>query len=488
MKLKDWINFKMPSDEIIRGASYVPKGDNPVIHPIGVYPSKFDDELIYSNKDVNSKLCYHNVNPWCYRGTRKRKRVIRRLSKYDDFMTKEGYSVGESIPMENYISSLTEHKFCVSPQGNGIDCHRHYETILTKGIPIIQIPNEEYSNKRWGTNSYMEKYEDLPVIWTRHFRDLKQEYLEEKYLEFLEKEFDFEKMNLSYWLKKSSTIKTCITYWNRYHNLAPPIFPQELQEKESEYIPPEPIDTEVKIEDAPIEKVTNIISSTASDVDVDTLVCINSCEKDFHHLSLFKESELYKKMQESENVGILEFYRGHNKTDFEKGKILLPGDERYDKLHIKTYDMIKWCIANLKFNSLVKLDCNFLTYNHVGERTKKRICGADKVEKLIYKRHRKSYDGTNGRMFFLKDFRAWAEQKQIITLLEEPNWLKDELWYYCGKAYKVRYDFAKFIATSDRCKRIVGQHDVKNASGYHPFAVEDVMIGRMHEAFLESEE
>ena len=29
------------------------------------------------------------------------------------------------------------------------------------------------------------------------------------------------------------------------------------------------------------------------------------------------------------------------------------------------------------------------------------------------------------------------------------------------------------------------QHDVKNILGHHPFAIEDVMIGRMHKAYEE---
>ena len=108
-------------------------------------------------------------------------------------MTKEGCSVGERIPIEQYMKSMVEHKFVVSPEGNGIDCHRHYEAILTKGIPIIQYPAEHQVKRRWNTPSYMEKYEDLPVLWTDNYRRLHQKYLEETYLEMLETEYDFEK-------------------------------------------------------------------------------------------------------------------------------------------------------------------------------------------------------------------------------------------------------------------------------------------------------
>ena len=41
----------------------------------------------------------------------------------------------------------------------------------------------------------------------------------------------------------------------------------------------------------------------------------------------------------------------------------------------------------------------------------------------------------------------------------------------------------KFIAEQDVCADMVKQHDVKNILGHHPFAIEDVMIGRMHSAY-----
>ena len=85
----------------------------------------------------------------------------------------------------------------------------------------------------------------------------------------------------------------------------------------------------------------------------------------------------------------------------------------------------------------------------------------------------------------LRDFRAWSKQKGIVTKLDEPTWLTDGIWYFCGKCYRVNYEFAKFIAEQDVCADMLKQHDVKNILGHHPFAIEDVMIGRMHSAYEE---
>ena len=218
-------------------------------------------------------------------------------------------------------------------------------------------------------------------------------------------------------------------------------------------------------------------------VDCDILIAINSCEKDSQHLDRLKSTEFYAMLQSNPDIGIFEYYRGSDEVKFQNQQLHLTGEERYDKLHVKTYDMIKWATSNLSFNRLVKLDCNFMSYTHVGERTRKKICGLDRVNRAIFKQKFAPYLGSNGREFLLRDFRAWSNQKGIVTQLDEPSWMVDGIWYYCGKCYRVNYDFAKFISTSDVCKQIVEQHDIKNILGTHPFAIEDVMVGRMFERY-----
>jgi hypothetical protein len=229
MKFKDWLVYKFPDDELIVGGSSVDHhrgGDAPVKHPIGIAPQifpGFDLKLLRIEKNFNGSLCYHNCREvFADLEGRRRRRVLEILDRYD-FMTTEGYSSKRGrkrqIEFNDFFKSLQNHKFCVSPQGNGIDCHRHYETLLAKGIPIIQVPDEEYVNWRWGTNSYMEKYDDLPVLWTNaisefhYYTELSVEYLEEKYEEFLETEFDFSRMTKSYWREHSSNIDECMNYW-----------------------------------------------------------------------------------------------------------------------------------------------------------------------------------------------------------------------------------------------------------------------------------
>ncbi len=218
----------------------------------------------------------------------------------------------------------------------------------------------------------------------------------------------------------------------------------------------------------------------------DTLICINTCEKDASELNYLKKSDFYQKLKNTDGIGIIEVYRGVTKTKFESGKLFLEGDESYDQLHIKTYQMINWCVRNLTFKRLVKLDCNFLTYTNVGERTRKKICGVEKVENTIYKKKLKQYFGSNGRPFLYRDLKAWLNERGIILDLNQPNWLEDGMNYYCGKCYRIDYEVARFIAHSNKSKFILNQHNIQDNNGQFPFAVEDVMVGRMYKEYQKS--
>ena len=43
----------------------------------------------------------------------------------------------EDHQVETTFFDLMQSRFTFSPEGNGLDCHRHYEAILFKGIPIV---------------------------------------------------------------------------------------------------------------------------------------------------------------------------------------------------------------------------------------------------------------------------------------------------------------------------------------------------------------
>jgi hypothetical protein len=65
--------------------------------------------------------------------------------------------------------SILKSKYTLSPQGNGIDCHRIYEAIYLNSIPII---------KSGLMDNYFKK---LPAIIINNWTDITEDFLKNEY-------------------------------------------------------------------------------------------------------------------------------------------------------------------------------------------------------------------------------------------------------------------------------------------------------------------
>lgn len=75
-------------------------------------------------------------------------------------LIKNGFS-NNKLSYDCYFNSLKKYKFIVSPEGNGIGCHRHYEALLSGYIPICEYnPRTE------------EKYKNIPILYTKDYSDI----------------------------------------------------------------------------------------------------------------------------------------------------------------------------------------------------------------------------------------------------------------------------------------------------------------------------
>ena len=43
----------------------------------------------------------------------------------------------DRLPFDKHLEILSSSFFCISPDGNGLDCHRHWEALYLKTIPIV---------------------------------------------------------------------------------------------------------------------------------------------------------------------------------------------------------------------------------------------------------------------------------------------------------------------------------------------------------------
>jgi len=94
---------------------------------------------------------------------------------------------------DSYIENVYNHKFIVSPIGNGIDVHRTAEAWYMDTIPLV-IKNIN--------NSF---YSDLPILYVNDWEEISENFLNQKYEEIQENKrngvYNMEKLTISFWKK-----------------------------------------------------------------------------------------------------------------------------------------------------------------------------------------------------------------------------------------------------------------------------------------------
>lgn len=95
----------------------------------------------------------------------------------------------------SYLMDLARSKFVLSPRGNGLDCHRTWESLLMGAYPIVK------------TSTIDSMYEGLPVVIVNDWKEINEEFLNKKYEEFQSREFNMEKAYFSYWQALINSVK-----------------------------------------------------------------------------------------------------------------------------------------------------------------------------------------------------------------------------------------------------------------------------------------
>lgn len=93
----------------------------------------------------------------------------------------------ENKNFEDYIIELSSYKFCLSPPGRGLDTHRTWEALMVGTIPIVL------------SSSLDSLFEKLPVVIIDNIEIITEEYLNAKYKELHNKEYDFSIIYSEYW-------------------------------------------------------------------------------------------------------------------------------------------------------------------------------------------------------------------------------------------------------------------------------------------------
>jgi len=96
----------------------------------------------------------------------------------------------DNIPRNKTWKNMTKYSFVLSPHGNGLDCHRTWEALVLGCIPVVK------------TSSLDILYEGLPVLIVNNWYDINEELLKDTIYQFKNKEFNYNKLRLDYWINK----------------------------------------------------------------------------------------------------------------------------------------------------------------------------------------------------------------------------------------------------------------------------------------------
>ena len=139
-------------------------------------------------------LLYLNVNSETYPG--ERGHVFEKFSPLS-FCKSSGFSTeGGYIAWGNYLLELAESHFVLSPRGNGLDCHRTWETLYMGSIPILRSSSSD------------SMFDGLPVIIINDWEEVTFDFLLRKLKEMGGLKYSREKLFADYWFDLINSYKT----------------------------------------------------------------------------------------------------------------------------------------------------------------------------------------------------------------------------------------------------------------------------------------
>ena len=94
--------------------------------------------------------------------------------------------------MEKFYFDIASHKFVISPRGNGVDCHRTWEALYLRTIPIVK------------KSIHMNEFSELPILFVNDWSELSYNVLKAFYERVENKFFNLDKMKISYWKERIS--------------------------------------------------------------------------------------------------------------------------------------------------------------------------------------------------------------------------------------------------------------------------------------------
>lgn len=172
---------------------------NVTMIPGGVF-SRFDHFHLKTN--AKTILCYANFGIHCDRWFGNPRKDTLTSIENIDFITKELIESTDTLMRNDlnydyFYNQISKSKFAICPRGCSFDSYRIYDCISLGCIPIV----EKYGG--------YEQFEDLPILFINSYKDyasLTETFLNNAYEEMMNREYDYSKLTIDYWVKKINDI------------------------------------------------------------------------------------------------------------------------------------------------------------------------------------------------------------------------------------------------------------------------------------------
>lgn len=195
MTLREWQRTIVPENQYIVQASTTDGCDGITATSIGMcygfakFKGKTGDMQV---APIKTELCLCAINARTDQRRRGAHPICRKTIV--ETLLHNGFK-NAAIETDKYFEELPKYRFVISPEGNGIDCHRHYEALMAKCIPIVE-----------DSAFVRAKYGNAPILYTRDYSEITQEYLEQKYAEMLDQRWDFSNLFMASWSPEEQLI------------------------------------------------------------------------------------------------------------------------------------------------------------------------------------------------------------------------------------------------------------------------------------------
>lgn len=184
--LDDYIWEKIPENVLtIHAANGVVFGGKVHPFPHGIERKMYEgydhhqilQEMILNDTKATKQLFVAHRNDTGARSTLK------------EFFKDKEWATVASLPYEQYLHAIKDHKFVLCPSGNGIGSSRNWETLYMRRVPVF----EDHPYKR-------ELFKDFPALFVKDYSEVTEELLKEnEHLYQQALNIDMWTLDLDYW-------------------------------------------------------------------------------------------------------------------------------------------------------------------------------------------------------------------------------------------------------------------------------------------------